>query len=132
MGTINERKIIFMIEKIIYVAFDGTEFRDEEECDKYESIFLKNSTIECWDYRGLKISNLSKDCMSSISVIRLNSEEDKKLFDTLFEGSDISCPEKLNTFYMRNEEYGKFMTSQEYEEYIEASYFIIKELEEEN
>ena len=54
-----------MVEKMIYVAFDGTEFRDEEECDKYENNFLKNSTIECWDYHGLKIYNLSKDCISS-------------------------------------------------------------------
>ena len=118
-----------MIEKMIYVAFDGTEFRDEEECDKYENIFLKNSTIECWNYRGEKIDNVSKDCISSIYIIRLNSEEDKKLFDTLFEGSDISCPEKLNTFYMWHGEDFKFMTSQEYEEYIEPSYFIIKKLE---
>lgn len=119
-----------MIEKTIYVAFDGTEFRDEKECDEYENNFLKKSTIECWDYQGVKIDNLSKDCISSISVIRLNSKEDEKLFDTLFEGSDISCPEKLNTFYMWRGEYeGKFITSQEYEEHIEPSYFIIKKLE---
>ena len=118
-----------MIEKMIYVAFDGTEFRDEKECDEYENNFLKNSTIECWDYQGVKIDNLSKDCINSISVIRLNSEEDTKLFDTLFEGSDISCPEKLNTLYMWHEEDNKFMTSQEYEEWIEPSYYIIKELE---
>ena len=121
-----------MIEKIIYVAFDGTEFRDEEECDKYENNFLKNSTIECWDYQGVKIDNLLETNVNLIYIIKLNSEEDKKLFDTLFEGSDISCPEKLNTFYMWHEEYGKFMTSQEYEEWIEPSYYIIKELEEEN
>ena len=121
-----------MIEKIIYVAFDGTEFRDEEECDKYENIFLKNSTIECWDYRGLKIYNLSKDFIKDISVIRLNNEEDRKAFNILYEDEYILCPEKLNTFYMRNTEYNRFMTSQEYEEYIEASYFIIKKLEEEN
>lgn len=118
-----------MVEKMIYVAFDGTEFRDEEECDKYENIFLKNSTIECWDYYGKKIDDLSKDCISSISVIRLNNEEDKKLFNTLFEGCDIDCPEELNTLYMWNEEDNKFMTSQEYEKWTEPSYFIIKKLE---
>lgn len=118
-----------MIEKIIYVAFDGTEFRDEKECNKYENNFLKNSTIECWDYQGVKIDNLSKDCINSISVIRLNSEEDKKLFNTLFECCNIDCPKRLNTLYMRNEEDNKFMTSQEYEEWMEGSYFIIKDLE---
>ena len=118
-----------MIEKMIYVAFDGIEFRDEKECDEYENNFLKNSTIECWDYHGLKIYNLSKDFIKDISVIRLNSEEDKKLFYALFEGCDISCPEKLNTLYMWNEEDNKFMTSQEYEKWMEPSYYIIKELE---
>lgn len=122
-----------MIKKIIYVAFDGTEFRDEEECDKYENIFLKNSTLECWDYQGVKIDDISESNINDIYVIRLNSEEDKTAFNILFENCDISCPEKLNTFYMwRGEYYCKFMTSEEYEEYIEPSYFIIKKLEAEN
>ena len=118
-----------MIEKMIYVAFDGTEFRDEKECDEYENNFLKNSTIECWDYQGVKIDNLSKDYFNRISVIRLNSEKDKTAFNILFEGCDIDCPERLNTLYMWNEENNKFMTSRDYEEWIEPSYYIIKELE---
>ena len=66
-------------------------------------------------------------------IIKLNSEEDRKAFNILFEDEYILCPEKLNTFYMWHGEYdNRFMTSQEYEEYIEASYFIIKKLEAEN
>ena len=121
-----------MIEKMIYVAFDGTEFRNEKECDDYENNFLKNSTIECWDYQGVKIDNLLDANVNIIYIIKLNSEEDRKAFNILFEDEYILCPEKLNTFYMWNTEYNRFMTSQEYEEYIEASYFIIKELEAEN
>lgn len=122
-----------MIEKIIYVAFDGTEFRDEKECDKYENNFLKNSTIECWDYQGVKIDDISESNINDIYVIKLNSEKDKTAFNILFENCDISCPEKLNTFYMwRGEYHCKFMTSEEYEECIEPSYFIIKRLEAEN
>ena len=120
---------MYIRNETIYYAEDGKAFDNISKCRDYENNLLKNSTIECWDYHGLKIDNLSKDCINSISVIRLNSKEDKKLFNTLFEGCDISCPEKLNTLYMWNEEDNKFMTSQEYKEWMEPSYYIIKELE---
>lgn len=116
----------------IYYAEDGKEFKSISKCKDYENNLLKNSTIECWDYRGIKIDDLSESNINDISVIKLNSEEDRKAFNILFEDEYILCPEKLNTFYMRNTEYNRFMTSQEYEEYIEVSYFIIKELEAEN
>ena len=118
--------------QIIYYSEDGKEFNDSFQCRDYEKNLLKNSTIECWDYNGIKIDDISKSNINDIYVIKLNSEEDKKAFNILFEDEYILCPEKLNTFYMRNTEYNRFMTSQEYEEYIEASYFIIKELEAEN
>lgn len=114
----------------IYYAEDGKEFKSISECRDYENNLLKNSTMECWDYQGVKIDDISESNINDIYVIKLNSEEDKTAFNILFENCDISCPEKLNTFYMwRGEYYGKFMTSQEYEECIEPSYFIIKKLE---
>lgn len=116
----------------IYYAEDGKEFKSISKCKDYENNLLKNSTIECWDYRGIKIDDISESNINDIYVIKLNSEEDRKAFNILFEDEYILCPEKLNTFYMRNTEYNRFMTSQEYEEYIEVSYFIIKELEAEN
>lgn len=116
----------------IYYAEDGKPFDNISKCKDYENNLLKNSTIECWDYQGIKIDDISESNINDIYVIKLNSEKDKTAFNILFENCDISCPEKLNTFYMWHEEDFKFMTSQEYEEYIEASYFIIKELEAEN
>lgn len=116
----------------IYYSEDEKAFESISKCRDYENNLLKNSTMECWDYQGIKIDDLSECGVDDISVIRLNSEEDKIAFNILFENCAIYCPEKLNTFYMWNKEDYKFMTSQEYEEYIEASYFIIKELEEEN
>lgn len=118
--------------EIIYYSEDGKEFKSISKCRDYEKNLLKNSTIECWNYQGIKIDDLSESNINDISVIKLNSEEDRKAFNILFEDEYILCPEKLNTFYMRNTEYNRFMTSQEYEEYIEASYYIIKELEAEN
>lgn len=116
----------------IYYAEDGKEFKSISKCRDYENNLLKNSTIEGWNYQGIKIDDISESNINDISVIKLNSEEDRKAFNILYEDEYILCPEKLNTFYMRNTEYNKFMTSQEYEEYIEASYFIIKKLEAEN
>ena len=113
----------------IYYAEDGKPFDNFSKCKDYENNLLKNSTLECWDYQGVKIDNLSETNINDIYVIKLNSEKDKTAFNILFENCDISCPEKLNTFYMWHGEDFKFMTSQEYEEYIEPSYFIIKDLE---
>ena len=113
----------------IYYAEDGKEFKSISKCKEYENNLLKNSTLECWDCKGIKIGDLSEHSVNDISVIRLNSEKDKPAFNIFFADGDIICPEKLNTFYMWHEEYNRFMTSQEYEEYIEPSYFIIKELE---
>lgn len=116
----------------IYYSEDGKAFESMSECRDYENNLLKNSTIEGWNYQGIKIDDISKSNINNIYVIKLNSEKDKTAFNILFENCDISCPEKLNTFYMWNTEYNRFMTSQEYEEYIEPLYFIIKELEAEN
>ena len=116
----------------IYYAEDGKEFKSISKCRDYENNLLKNSTMECWDYHGIKINDLSESNINDIYVIKLNSEKDKTAFNILFENCDISCPEKLNTFYMWHGEDFKFMTSQDYEDCIEPSYFIIKELEAEN
>ena len=113
----------------IYYAEDGKEFKSISKCRDYENNLLKNSTMECWDCQGVKIDNVSKHSINDISVIKLNSKEDKIAFNILFENFDIFCPEKLNTFYMWHEGYNRFMTSQEYEEWMEPSYYIIKDLE---
>ena len=123
---------MYIRNETIYYAEDGKPFDNISKCRDYENNLLKNSTIECWDYQGVKIDNLLETNVNPIYIIKLNSEEDRKAFNILFEDEYILCPEKLNTFYMWNTEYNRFMTSQEYEEYIEASYFIIKELEAEN
>ena len=116
-----------------YYSEDGKAFESISKCKDYENNLLKNSTIEGWNYQGIKIDDISESNINDIYVIKLNSEEDKTAFNILFENSGISCPEKLNTFYMWHGEYdNRFMTSQEYEEYIEPSYFIIKKLEAEN
>lgn len=120
---------MYIKKETIYYSEDNKKFKSITQCKEYENNLLKNSTIECWNFQGMKIDILSKDYANNISVIKLNNEKDKIAFNILFENYDIFCPEKLNTFYMWHEEYNKFMTSQEYEECMEASYFIIKELE---
>lgn len=113
----------------IYYAEDGKPFDNISKCRDYENNLLKNSTIECWDYQGVKIDDVSESNINDIYVIKLNSEKDKTAFNILFENCDISCPERLNTFYMWSGEYQRFMTSQDYEENMETAYFIIKDLE---
>lgn len=121
---------MYIRKETIYYSEDGKPFDNISKCKDYENNLLKNSTIECWDYQGIKINDILKSNINDISIVRLNSEEDKTAFNILFENCGISCPEKLNTLYMWHGEYdNRFMTSQEYEECIEASYFIIKKLE---
>lgn len=131
IDTINEGRYIKMYIKneTTYYSEDNKKFKSIAQCREYENNFVKNSTIECWNFQGVKIDNLSKGCVNNISVIKLNNEKDKIVFNILFDNYDVFCPEKINTFYMWHDEYNKFMTSQEYEECMEASYFIIKELE---
>lgn len=134
IDTINERKIykMYIVSKQYYCAEDGKEFESIDQCEKYEKNLLKKSTIECWDWTGEKIENFSKSKINSVGVIKLNSEEDKQIFNIFYEDEDVFCPKKINTFYMWDEERHRFMTSQEYEEIIEPSYFILKKLEAEN
>ena len=120
---------MYIRNETIYYSEDGKAFDNISKCRDYENNLLKNSTIECWDCQGVKIDDISKHSINDIYVIKLNSEKDKTAFNILFENCDIYCPEKLNTFYMWNEENNKFMTSRDYEEWIEPSYYIIKELE---
>ena len=123
---------MYIVNKQHYYAEDNTEFETIDKCREYEKDFLKNSTIEVWDVMGEKIENFSKIDINSVGVIKLNKEEDKKVFNIIYEGEGVSCPKKINTFYMWDEERYRFMTCQEYEDFIEPSYFILKELEAEN
>ena len=104
---------MYIRNETIYYSEDGKEFKSISKCKDYENNLLKNSTMECWDYHGIKIDDLSESNINDISVIKLNSKEDKTAFNILFENFDISCPEKLNTLYMWSEEDFEFMTSQE-------------------
>lgn len=124
---------MYIVNKQHYYAEDDTEFESIDKCKEYEKSLLKNSTIEWWDWSGEKIENFSKERMNSVSVVKLNKEEDKKVFNIIYEDEDVFCPKKINTFYMWDAERHRFITRQEYENcYIEPSYFILKELEAEN
>lgn len=122
---------MYIVNKPHYYAEDNTEFESVDKCREYEKKLLKNSTIEAWDVIGEKIENFSAAKIDSVGVIKLNREEDKKVFNIIYENTDVFCPKKINTFYMWDEERRRFMTSQEYEEFIDPSYFILKELAEE-
>ena len=120
---------MYIRNETIYYSEDGKAFGSISKCKDYENNLLKNSTIEGWNYQGIKIDDISESNINDIYVIKLNSEKDKTAFNILFENCDISCPERLNTFYMWSGEYQRFMTSQDYEENMETAYFIIKKLE---
>lgn len=68
-----------MTEKTIYVAFDNTEFEDEDECIEYENQLLFNKTsIELWDKWGDSITDFSSNTFGEVCFIHIKNEDDKE------------------------------------------------------
>ena len=105
----------------IYYAEDGKEFKSISKCRDYENNLLKNSTMECWDYHGIKIDDLSESAdLTNAYEVRLTntkglykqvtfivtantlSEVYEKLWHTIkqehikYEVSNLGCVVNLN------------------------------------
>ena len=76
---------MYIRNETIYQSEDGKPFDNISKCRDYENNLLKNSTLECWDYQGVKIDNLLETNVNLIYIIKLNSEEDRKVFNILFD-----------------------------------------------
>lgn len=79
---VETRKVI--IKEEVYIAEDGTEFDDKEECETHE-LLKKGEELLMIDYRGYDTDNLD-DCWA----VNLRSLSEVKTFVDLCKYSDIS------------------------------------------
>lgn len=65
-----------MIEKITYIAFDGTEFEDEDECRDYETAQeAKNYHWAWFDYSNTRLEPKPYNLDSLTALILTNEKE---------------------------------------------------------
>ena len=72
------------VEKEIYIAYDGTEFDDPDDCEVHE-ILEKASAINMIDYRGFKTTSID-DCWA----VNLRSFVETENFIALCKYCDVS------------------------------------------
>lgn len=67
-----------MTEKILYIADDGAEFEDEEECLNYEKTlgfdFIKDE-ITFWDEHFKKLNIDEKDLAYKVCYVKIDTEK---------------------------------------------------------
>lgn len=113
-----------------YYAQDGTVFNNPTMCTLYESKILRNSTIECWRFNGVRVDDLLSEKVNNIGIVRLNDEKDKVAFDILFCGYDLRTPDKVSVVYIRKDGDRNFYTVPSYESCFLNTYFVAKQIEE--
>ena len=117
--------------KIIYRAYDGTNFTDKEECQKYEGLFDKmKKEVHIYDkyFKELSFDNI--DWEETFYFFYCDTKES---FDIFIE--ELSCSvvyedsEKLDLFFF-NSDNDEFMTTKEYENsYGDTNYRKAKEFQ---
>lgn len=84
-----------MTTKIIYIANDGTEFDNEEECYAYEHQFddIINSDVKFWDLqrRPLDKSDI-ENCLETCCVMYIPNQEIAKIVNGTFKYFGIETP----------------------------------------
>ena len=121
-----------MIKRIIYVAFDGTKFRDEEECKKYEKKIRKfdieDLNIELWNENFDKLTPKNDMDFSDIYFFRCKTVED---FDKLVQVASFyvqcSYPSKKTDLFFYYDERDIFIKKNKNEENINFCYLKAKE-----
>lgn len=118
-----------MIEKTIYVAFDGTEFDDEKECQKYENqLIFEGKSIILWDMYGNKIEKFSPDTYYDICFIYVENEEGKMF---LVDNLPFIIEWDNDNFYFLSSNEQDFISISHYQQkYIEERYKSALELKE--
>lgn len=85
----------------IYVADDGTEFRDEEECRMYEDSKRDYSSVRFFDIEQEEINPnaYTIDCLYSDAnyLIIMDAERAKELFTYLYETYGFEPPREYET-----------------------------------
>lgn len=90
-----------MIEKTIYVAFDGKEFDDEGDCREYElNTKLKNigDDLLLYDKNGKKIEKIDNQLLAeSIDYIVVKSEKAYEYFVEQMDYFGLNYPDYYNS-----------------------------------
>ena len=90
-----------MIEKIIYIANDGTEFDTEEACLNYEfEQETKDFTIKIWDEGKNPMTFNSETNLEKIWYIKIEYPEQAKILDSLHYRAGLFMP--FEGYYNRN------------------------------
>ena len=103
-----ERKISYnrkenktMIEKTIYIAFDGKEFDDEDDCREYElNTKLKDigDDLLLYDKNGKKIEKIDNQLLAeSIDYIVVKSEKAYEYFVEQMDYFGLNYPDYYNS-----------------------------------
>ena len=83
-----------MTEKIIYVAIDGVEFEDEQECVNYENSLRANSLSKTTLFldKQFEIMNIQTLDPEQVFYIYVDNDDDKKAIAEYFSNNWCSNP----------------------------------------
>lgn len=107
-----------MREKIIYVAIDGVEFDNEQECVKYEGSLRANSLSKTTLFLNeqFEIMNIQTLNPEQVFYIYVDNDDDKKFIEnffdsnwcsspfTIYKGQDVDLSEYSGWFYYDSDE----------------------------
>ena len=86
-----------MTEKILYIADDGAEFEDEDECLKHEKTlgfnFIKDD-ITFWDEHFKKLSIDEEDLTDKVFYVKIDTEKAYEWFNNLLWEEGFNTLEK--------------------------------------
>ena len=90
-----------MIEKIVYIANDGTQFDKESDCLNYEfKQTIENFTVKIWDEDKNPLDFNNYLSLEKIWYIKIEHPEQAKILDELHEQAGLYTP--FNGDYKRN------------------------------
>lgn len=90
-----------MTEKIIYIANDGKEFDNENDCLNYEfEQSIKDFTVKIWDENKNPLAFNSQLNLEKIWYIKIEHPQQAKILDDLHEQAGLYTP--FNGNYNRN------------------------------
>ena len=97
-----------MTEKIIYVAIDGAEFDNEQECVEYENSLRMNSLSKTTLFLNeqFEIMNIQTLDPEQVFYIYIDNDDDKKAIDEYFTNHWCSSP--FSEDYCQNVDLSKY------------------------
>lgn len=116
-----------MTEKITYIAFDDTEFEDEDECIAYENQLIFNkSSIELWNRYGSPITEFSPNTFEDVCFILIKNEADEEFLRDNF---PYSIEWDDSEFYFLSENECCYISLKYYKnKYLEQNYLTALEI----